>query len=549
MKNLIEQPAWQALTRHYQDIAANHMRDAFASEHNRFDRFSINQGELLLDYSRNRISDLTMRLLLDLAESVDLKAKITDLFTGRPVNTSESRPALHTALRDNSGNPLIINNENITEMIAEAQKQLFQFADDIHTGKRLGATGKPFRHIVNIGIGGSCLGPMMCTQALKDFAVSPLSFHFVSTIDPDHLRDVLDQIDPETTLFIISSKSFTTLETMTNARTICAWLTEKLGRDALQKHTAAVTTHTDKAAAFGIPNNQIFTFWDWVGGRYSIWSAIGLPLILMIGPKQFCDFLEGAHSIDNHFQQTPFKHNIPVILALLAVWYGNFFNAAAHAIVPYSHRLRFLVPYIQQMEMESSGKSATLSGERIDYATGTVVFGDEGCNGQHSFNQLLHQGQRLIPVDFILIGKPHHHVGQPHHDLLLASALSQANALMRGKPAKDARNEIKAALESSMQEEINTQHLAIDGNKPSNIIMLDRLSPKNLGALLAIYEHKTFVQSAIWNINPFDQWGVELGKKTLPDILHQIENNADVSVVDAATASLIGHFKKLKGGS
>lgn len=545
MKNLIEQPAWQALNRHYQEIAAKHMRDAFASEHNRFERFSVKHNELLLDYSRNRVSDLTMRLLLDLAESVDLKAKITDLFTGQPVNTTEQRPALHTALRDNSGQPLIINNENITDMIAETKKQLFQFADDIHSGKRCGVTGKPFRHIVNIGIGGSYLGPMMCTQALKDFAVSPLSFHFVSTVDPDHLSDVLEQIDPETTLFIISSKSFTTLETLTNARTICTWLTEKLGRHALQKHMAAVTTRKNKAAEFGVAEDAIFTFWDWVGGRYSIWSAIGLPLILMIGPKQFCEFLDGAHSIDKHFQQAPFKQNIPVILALLAVWYSNFFSASAHAIAPYSHRLRALVPYIQQMEMESSGKSTTLNGERTEYTTGTVIFGEEGCNCQHTFNQLLHQGQHLIPVDFILIAKPHHHAGQPHHDILLASALSQANALMQGKPHKES----KATLESSIQTEIMNHHLAIDGNKPSNIIMLERLNPKNLGALIAIYEHKTFAQSAIWNINPFDQWGVELGKKNLPDILHQIENNPDDAVVDAGTASLIDHFKKIKGGS
>ncbi len=379
-------------------------------------------------------------------------------------------------------------------------------------------------------------------SGVERFRGIPLSFHFISTVDPDHLRDVLDQIDAETTLFIISSKTFTTLETLTNARTICSWLAEKLGPDAVQKHLAAVTTRQDKAADFGVADDAIFTFWDWVGGRYSIWSAIGLPLILMIGPKQFCEFLDGAHSIDKHFQQAPFKHNIPVILALLAIWYGNFFNASAQAIVPYSHRLRFLVPYIQQMEMESSGKSVTLSGELAEYATGTVIFGEEGCNGQHSYNQLLHQGNRLIPVDFIIIAKPHHHAGQPHHDILLASALSQANALMKGKDPK-------ASLESTIQAEIVDQHLAIEGNKPSNIIMLDRLNAKNLGALLAIYEHKTFVQSAIWNINPFDQWGVELGKKTLPDILRQIENNADDATVDAATASLIDHFKKIKGGS
>lgn len=549
MKNLIEQPAWQALGRHYQEIAADHMRDAFASDHNRFERFSIKNGAILLDYSRNRINDHTLRLLLDLADSVNLKAKIADLFAGNHVNTTEQRPALHTALRDSSGQPLIINHQNITKMVAEEQARLFQFTDDIHTGKRLGVTGKPFRHIVNIGIGGSYLGPMMCTQALKDFAVSPLSFHFISTVDPDHVQDILDQLDPETTLFIISSKSFTTLETMTNARAVWSWLTDKLGPDAPQKQTAAVTACTEKAAAFGVSVDAIFTFWDWVGGRYSIWSAIGLPLVLMIGPQQFCAFLEGAHGMDKHFQQAPFKHNIPVILALLAVWYGNFFHTAAQAIVPYSHRLRSLVSYIQQMEMESSGKSATLDGERTPYTTGTVIFGEEGCNGQHSFHQLLHQGQHLIPVDFILVARPHHPLGQSHHDLLLASALSQAYALMHGKTAHEAQQDINTSQRFCKKVDMLNQHLVIDGNKPCNILMIDRLSPKNLGTLLAAYEHKTFVQSAIWNINPFDQWGVELGKKTLPDILQQIENQVDSELLDAATASLIDHFKNVKGWS
>lgn len=546
MKNLIEQPAWLALSQHYNDVATNHMRDAFASEQNRFDRFSVKHGEILLDYSRNRISDLTMRLLLDLAESVDLQSKIDGLFAGNPVNTTEQRPALHTALRNSTGIPVYINNENITAKIAATRMHLFQFADEIHSGKRAGMTGKAFKHIVNIGIGGSYLGPMMCTQALKDFAVSDLSFHFISTIDPDHLNDVLAQTDPETTLFIISSKSFTTIETLSNAKVAMEWLKDKLGPHAIARHTIAVTACKEKAGAFGLSDDNIFTFWDWVGGRYSIWSAIGLPLILMIGTKQFSEFLDGAYDIDRHFQQAPLKHNIPVILALLGIWYSNFFNTTAQAIVPYSHRLRHLVSYIQQMEMESSGKSATLGGDRVSYSTGSVIFGEEGCNGQHSFNQLLHQGQHIVPVDFILIAKPHHHTGQQHHDLLLASALSQAYALMHGKTAKEARSDLKDSAHSKLQSEILSQHLAIDGNKPSNIILLDRLNPKNLGALLAIYEHKIFTQSIIWDINPFDQWGVELGKKTLPMILDLMENSEHHTSLDESTMSLIAHFKKLK---
>ena|SRR3990167_1233003 len=549
MKNLIEQPAWLALNRHYQEIATNHMRDAFASEQNRFVRFSIKHEEILLDYSRNRITDLTMRLLLDLAESVNIKEKINDLFAGNPINTTEKRPVLHTALRDYSSNPVFIDHENITEKIATARAQLFRFADEIHTGKRRGSTGKPFQHIVNIGIGGSFLGPMMCANALLDYAVSNLKFHFISTIDPDHLHDVLSAIDPETTLFIVSSKSFSTMETMTNTKQVWSWLAGKLGADAPRKHTVAVTASKEKALTFGIPDERIFTFWDWVGGRYSIWSAIGLPLILMIGANQFSEFLEGAYEIDKHFQQTPLKSNIPVILALLAIWYTNFFNTSTQAIIPYSHRLRYLVPYIQQMEMESNGKSVAVNGDRISYTTGSIIFGEEGCNGQHSFHQLLHQGRHLIPVDFILVAKPHHKTSQSQHDLLLASALSQAHALMQGKTAKEARQELKEAAGSQIHDEILNLHLAIDGNKPSNIILLDQLNPRNLGALLAIYEHKIFVQGAIWNINSFDQWGVELGKKTLPVILEQMKGIGKDSFLDHSTMSLINHCKKIKDKS
>src|SRR3990167_964706 len=342
---------------------------------------------------------------------------------------------------------------------------------------------------------------MMCANALLDYAVSNLKFHFISTIDPDHLHDVLSAIDPETTLFIVSSKSFSTMETMTNTKQVWSWLAGKLGADAPRKHTVAVTASKEKALTFGIPDERIFTFWDWVGGRYSIWSAIGLPLILMIGAKQFSEFLLGAHEFDHHFQEAPFKHNIPVILALLSIWYSTFFHTATPAIVPYSHRLRFLVPYIQQVEMESSGKSATLNGDRVAYTTGSVIFGEEGCNGQHSFHQMLHQGQHLIPVDFILIAKPQQHTGQAHQDLLLASALSQAYTLVHGRTAKEVQHDLKATALSSLQAEILSQHLIMDGNKPSNLMLLDRLNPKNLGALLALYEHKIFVQSAIWNID------------------------------------------------
>jgi glucose-6-phosphate isomerase len=541
MKNLIEQPAWLALSQHHHDLSAHHMRDLFAAEPGRFDQFSIKHNDILLDYSRNRINKTSMDLLVDLALAADLQSHIAALFAGELVNTTERRPALHTALRDQFPVSTPVYSADISTEIAESRAQLFRFTEEILAGKRLGMTGKAFKSVVNIGIGGSYLGPMMATSALKDFAVSSLSFHFISTIDPDHLSDVLALIDPETTLFIISSKSFTTLETMTNARTIMSWLTDKLGREALAKHVIAVTAHKHNALTFGVNSENIFTFWEWVGGRYSIWSAIGLPLLLMIGTQQFSEFLSGAHDIDQHFQHAPFKQNIPVILALLSIWYTNFFNASAHAIVPYSHRLRYFVPYIQQLEMESCGKSTDLNGDRVDYTTGAIVFGEEGCNGQHSYHQLLHQGQHLIPVDFILTAAPSSPEGQHHHELLLASALSQAYALMHGRTA--------AQLSKATDTTNLGQHLAIDGNKPSNILLLSHLTPRSLGALLAVYEHKIFVQGVIWNINPFDQWGVELGKQTLPEILHELQHPDHHSKLDASTISLIDHLNKLKGQS
>ncbi|HTM63891.1 MAG TPA: glucose-6-phosphate isomerase [Gammaproteobacteria bacterium] len=537
MKNLTNKPAWQALCRHFNEISAAHMRDAFAKDQLRFDKFSLKNGEILLDYSRNRIDDHTLRLLIELAEDSNIKEKICDLFAGKNINTSEHRPALHVALRAGDKEPLIVNNTDVTKLVTEERERIFQFANDVICGKRVSASGKPFKHVINIGIGGSHLGPKMCTEALKDFAISDLSFHFISTIDPDLLRDVLSQIDPETSLFIISSKSFSTIETLTNARAVLTWLSDQLGSESVKKNTIAVTACRDKAVDFGISENAIFSLWDWVGGRYSIWSAIGLPLVLLIGPERFSEFLEGAHDIDNHFRTAPLSQNIPVILALLAIWYGNFFEASAHAIAPYSHRLRSLVSYIQQLEMESSGKSTTYDGERTDYSTGTVIFGEEGCNGQHSYNQLLHQGQHFIPVDFILIAKSHHHASQHQHEMLLASALSQAFALMHGTSLTDTK----------LNEKHFEEHRIIAGNKPCNIIMLEQLTPRNLGSLLAIYEHKIFVQCAIWNINPFDQWGVELGKQTLPIILHEIQNASGNDTIDFATAKLIDHFNKQKG--
>lgn len=515
MKNRTELKEWQALSRHQSDIANQHMREWFATDPQRTQKYILQSNDIRLDCSRNRINETTIKLLNDLAYAIDLPNKIQALFSGQNVNFSEKRPALHTALRDP------IPPENIAELISQSRNKLCHFVTQIHSKQWLGVTGKPISHIVNIGIGGSHLGPMMATHALKEFAINNLVFHYISSIDDSLINDVLQNIDPETTLFIVSSKSFTTLETLTNAHTVCDWMRAKQGNEVLQKHFIAITADPQKAIEFGIPEQHIFTIWDWVGGRYSIWSAIGLPLMLMIGNQHFTEFLEGAHEMDCHFRDTPFIQNIPVILALLSIWYINFFGANVQAIVPYAHRLRYLIPYLQQAEMESNGKQMGLSGKQLEYATGSVLFGDEGSVGQHAYHQLFHQGQHLIPVDFILTENAHSDLRHHHQEILLASCLSQAQALMQGKTYEEAYTALLKRYPASQAAEL-APHQIIAGNKPSNIIFMKNMSPKNLGALLAMYEHKIFVQSAIWDINPFDQWGVELGKQLLPTILQQI---------------------------
>lgn len=540
MKNMTEQLAWKALLAHHQDIKDQPMREWFDHELRRFERFSLQSGGILLDYSRNRLTDQTLPLLTALADSAHLRDHIEALFSGQPVNLTERRPALHMALRDFSETPLWVNGKNITPEIQKSREKLLSFSDLLHSGQLTGITGKPFTDIVNIGIGGSHLGPMMATHALRDHAISHLRFHFISSVDKAPLNDVIRQLDPASTLFIISSKSFTTLETLTNAQTLMDWLRQQLGSDAVGRHLVAVTAKPEKAAALGIPDEHIFPIWDWVGGRYSLWSAMGLPLLLMIGRQAFLDFLKGAHEMDQHFRQQPFSRNMPVILALLSIWYVNFFDAAAQAIAPYSYRLKHLVAYLQQAVMESGGKSVNLDGQPINYPTGPILFGEEGCEGQHSYHQLLHQGKQFIPVDFILVGKAFDGADGHHHDILLASALSQAEALMRGQSAA----EIQLNQPQTEHNALLVSHRVIPGNRPSNILLLNELTPKNLGALIALYEHKIFAQSVIWNINPFDQWGVELGKQLLPSLLAQLQ---DSTLTDGDHATLLQYLKKIKG--
>lgn len=545
-KNLTELTQWQDLMAHLNVINQTHMRDWFSQDLKRFDHFSIKKEGILLDYSRNRINHETMNKLCNLAKAIDLDKKIAALFEGQAINTTEKRPALHTALRDLSGQPIYVKGKNITEQILALRIKMANIVNQIENKTWCGSTGKPIEHIINIGIGGSYLGPMMCNTALKEYACSRLRFHFISTVDKANLQEVLQQIDPETSLFIISSKSFTTIETLTNTKTIVSWLKDQLNTDVFGKHFIAITEAQDKARAFGIPEAHILPLWEWVGGRYSVWSAIGLPLMLMLGKEQFNQFLQGAYQMDRHFRESPFTENMPVVLALLTIWYLNFFNANVQAIVPYSHRLRYLVPYLQQAEMESNGKTIRLDGQTAQYATSAVIFGAEGCNGQHAYHQLLLQGPHIIPVDFILIA--HSNQQDRHQDVLIASGISQAQALMRGKTYDEALNELIYAGYPKEEATELAHHRVIPGNRPSNILFLEKLSPASLGALIALYEHKIFVEGCIWHINSFDQWGVELGKQLLPAILQSFDKPI-ISDSDAATLGNIDYYKHIIGRS
>jgi glucose-6-phosphate isomerase len=540
-------PAWQALEAHYEQIADQRMQDWFANDPARFSQFSLQVGELFLDYSKNRIQPETIQRLCALAEAVQLRPKIEALFTGLAVNTSENRPALHTALRDPSGTPLLVNGNNIKPLIRDNLEKMRVFVQRVQQQKWLGCTGKPLRDIVNIGIGGSHLGPLLATCGLSHFAQPGLRCHFISNIDTAHIQEVLNQINPEETLIIISSKSFTTLETTTNANAIKTWLENKLGHKNLKQHFVAITAATDKAIAFGIPAQQIFPLWDWIGGRYSICSAIGLPLALLIGMDHFEEFLRGAQEMDEHFRHAEFSQNMPVLMGLLGIWYINFFAANNQAIVPYTHLLSHLRTYLQQADMESNGKNMSRHGELLDYATGPIIWGEQGCNAQHAFHQLLHQGTHFIPVDFILVGRNKKDLNDSttHQDILVASGLSQAQALLQGKPYQQALEEALAEGLQDKNAHALAQHKTIPGNRPSNLLFLNELTPRNLGALLALYEHKIYVQGVIWNINSFDQWGVELGKQLLPKILADLQNPLGAMAHDSSTQGLIEYYKNL----
>lgn len=542
MSKLTHSPAWQALGAHHNVMKSVHMRQLFQDDPQRFDKFTLKLQGLLFDYSKNRIDQETMRLLIDLAEQAELPAFIERMFSGEKINSTEGRAALHTALRNRSGRPVKVDGKDVMPDVQRVLTLMRRFSDAVRGGHHVGYTGKRITDIVNIGIGGSDLGPLMVCEALKSFSSQKMRAHFVSNIDASHLCETLKTVDAETTLFIVSSKTFTTQETLTNANSARAWLIENLGDEqAVALHFAAVSTNLPATAKFGINPDNVFEFWDWVGGRYSLWSAIGLPIALFLGMDKFEELLEGAHAMDVHFRNTSLDQNIPVIMAMLGVWYGNFFHAESNAVFPYDQYMHRFAAYLQQLDMESNGKGVDRQGQAVDYDTGMEVWGEPGTNGQHAFYQLIHQGTRLIPCDFIAPLRSQNPLGQ-HHDILIANCFAQTEALMIGKTADQARVELLAQGLSADALEALLPHKVFPGNKPTNTLLVEQLDAHTLGMLIALYEHKVFVQSVIWNINPFDQWGVELGKQLASNILKELPKKADAELHDSSTSGLIAFY-------
>lgn len=526
-------------------MQATHMRELFAEDPDRFSKFHQQFEDILVDYSKNLIIGETIKDLIELAQEVDLKDAISSMFRGVKINATENRPVLHTALRNRSNTPALVDGADVMPEVKKVLEQMKRFSTQLTDGTWRGYTGKAITDIVNIGIGGSDLGPYMVTEALRPYwkHIKP---HFVSNVDGTHIAETLKPLNPETTLFIIASKTFTTQETMTNAETARAWLLEKSGgKGEVAKHFVAVSTNTVEVTKFGIAGENMFVFWDWVGGRYSLWSSIGLSIACTIGFENFEKLLDGAHAMDNHFKDEPFEKNIPVILALLGIWYNNFFGAASEAILPYDQYMHRFAAYFQQGNMESNGKSVDRTGEPVTYQTGPVIWGEPGTNGQHAFYQLIHQGTKIVPCDFIAPAISQNPIGD-HHDKLLSNFFAQTEALMSGKT----ENEVKAELtRAGMDKEAITFHTpfrVFEGNRPTNSIMFKQLTPRTLGSLIAMYEHKIFVQGVIWNIFSFDQWGVELGKVLAKKILPELSSGDEVTSHDSSTNGLINYFKRLK---
>ena len=536
-------PAWQALNQHRQAMQDFSMREAFNADPQRFSQFTLSSCGLFLDYSKNLITSETRDLLVGLAKEVNLKAAIDAQYAGEPVNSSEGRPALHTALRRPVGDKLSVNGVNIMPDVHKVLNQITDLVGRIHDGLWRGYTEKPITDVVNIGIGGSFLGPELVSEALLSYAHKGVRCHYLANIDGSEFHELTMKLRAETTLFIVSSKSFNTLETLKNAQAARAWYLAQGGSEAeLYRHFIAVSSNNAAAVAFGIREENIFPMWDWVGGRYSLWSAIGLPIALAIGMSNFKELLSGAYTMDQHFQTAPFEANMPVLLGLLGVWYGNFWGAQSHAILPYDHYLRNITKHLQQLDMESNGKSVRQDGTPVSTDTGPVIWGGVGCNGQHAYHQLLHQGTQLIPADFIVPIVSFNPVSD-HHQWLYANCLSQSQALMLGKTRSEAEAELrdKGMAEDEIQK--LAPHKVIPGNRPSNTLVVERISPRRLGALVAMYEHKVFVQSVIWGINAFDQWGVELGKELGKGVYNRLTGAEETSADDASTQGLINYFR------
>jgi len=542
MTSLCHTPAWSALQAHCTALRDTHLRELFAKDPKRFQRFSRKLNDILFDFSKNRITDTTLRLLVDLAEQVDLRRKIDAMFRGDKINHTEGRAALHVALRNRSNRPIYVEGQDVMPHVNAALAKMRCFCDAVHHGEWRGFSGKPIHDIVNIGIGGSDLGPKMVTTALMPYHHPRLDMHFVSNVDQTDLVQTLEPLDPETTLFLISSKTFTTQETMVNAHSARDWLLARAGNvpEAIAKHFVAISTNRDKVIEFGIDPVNMFEFWDWVGGRFSLWSPIGLSIALSVGMDHFEELLQGAHEVDLHFQTAPFQDNIPVLMALLGIWYNNFFEAETYAILPYDQNLKFFPAYLQQGDMESNGKSVTRSGQAVDYQTGPIIWGQPGTNGQHAFYQLIHQGTKLVPCDFIAAAQSHYDLPQ-HHDMLISNFLAQPEALMRGRTEDEVRAELGADADPVL-----VASKVFPGNRPTNSILYTRLDPKTLGSLIALYEHKIFVQGAIWDINSFDQMGVELGKVLARAILPELKQEGVATRHDASTNGLINYYKQLR---
>ncbi|MGR3888738.1 glucose-6-phosphate isomerase [Pseudomonas sp. 1152_12] len=536
-------PAWQALNKHRQAMQDFSMREAFNADPQRFSEFTLSSCGLFLDYSKNLITTETRDLLVALAKEVDLKAAIDALYAGEPVNSSEGRPALHTALRRPVGDKLSVNGVNIMPDVHKVLNQITDLVGRIHDGLWRGYTEKPITDVVNIGIGGSFLGPELVSEALLSYAHKGVRCHYLANIDGSEFHELTMKLRAETTLFIVSSKSFNTLETLKNAQAARAWYLAQGGSEAeLYRHFIAVSSNNAAAVAFGIREENIFPMWDWVGGRYSLWSAIGLPIALAIGMSNFKELLSGAYTMDQHFQNAPFEQNMPVLLGLLGVWYGNFWGAQSHAILPYDHYLRNITKHLQQLDMESNGKSVRQDGTPVSTDTGPVIWGGVGCNGQHAYHQLLHQGTQLIPADFIVPIVSFNPVSD-HHQWLYANCLSQSQALMLGKTRSEAEAELREKGMPEAEVQKLAPHKVIPGNRPSNTLVVERISPRRLGALVAMYEHKVFVQSVIWGINAFDQWGVELGKELGKGVYNRLTGAEETLADDASTQGLINYFR------